>query len=66
MRPEVHTFSSPLPSRPPQDNLMNKLTNVGKQTPQNTVSLLTSTVKMDDEDGVMKFCFRSVWEHVMG
>ena len=37
---------------------MGKLTNSGKSTPQNTVSLLTSTVKMDDEDGVMRFCFR--------
>ncbi|GAX79042.1 hypothetical protein CEUSTIGMA_g6482.t1 [Chlamydomonas eustigma] len=43
-----------------KDNLLNKLTHSGKQTPQNTVALLTSTVKMDDDEGVLKYCFRLV------
>ncbi|KAG1671342.1 hypothetical protein FOA52_002952 [Chlamydomonas sp. UWO 241] len=29
-------------------------------TPKNTVALLTSTVKLDDEEGLMRFCFRLI------
>lgn len=31
-----------------------------KETPQNTVNLLTSTIKMDDEEGVLRHAFRVI------
>mmetsp|Transcript_31543 Transcript_31543/g.70205 ORF Transcript_31543/g.70205 Transcript_31543/m.70205 type:complete len:908 (+) Transcript_31543:167-2890(+) len=43
-----------------KDTFINKLTGTAKHTPQNTVALITSTVKMDDEDGDKRFCFRVV------
>ena len=49
------------PALPLQDTLFNRLLGPEKQTPQSTVNLLTSTVKMGDEDNQeMRFCFRIV------
>jgi hypothetical protein len=37
-----------------KDSLINRLTGPCKQTPQNTVALLTSTIKLEDEEGLMR------------
>ncbi len=49
-----------------KDNLLSKLAPGGRGgphaygTPQTTVALITSTVKLDDDDGLLKFCFRLI------